>query len=151
MFVDGSVAVVSVRIECSLVSEGARQLSDRAFQQALVPALFAAAALLPSPTAFGLAKASTPPRLRPCSSSTFKLSLLDQLLTFSTTSRPRRLPSSKKELERAFFLSAANQTLESPNPQLPHRTLSEVLPLVEEESGRPRPQPSLGFAPFKPP
>lgn len=94
-------------------------------------------------------KAPVPLRLRPCSCSTPKLSLRAQHLTFSTTSPLRVLSPSKTELERLFFLSPT-QTLEQPELQLPHRTPSAVLPLAEE-AARPRPTPSLGFAPFKPP
>lgn len=82
--------------------------------------------------------------------STFKLSLPDPRHTSSTTSRPLKLSSNKAQLERLLFLSP-NQTLDAPELQLPHKLSFEVLPLVEEESGRPRPTPSLGFAPFKPP
>lgn len=113
------------------------------------PRLPLAAAHTSPAIAFGRVKGLASLRLRHCSCSTFKLYPLGPLLTFSTTSLPLVL-SSKKEVERALFLSP-QQTLDSPELQLPHRTLFVVLPLGEEESGRPRPTPTAGFTLFKPP
>ena len=101
-------------------------------------------------TAIFLGRNPLSPRPQPYTCSTFKLFLLDPERTSSITSRHPALLSNKEQLERLFFLSPS-PTASPPESQLPHSTSFVVLPLVEEESGRPRPTPSLGFAPFKPP
>ncbi|KAH0445779.1 hypothetical protein KCU90_g233, partial [Aureobasidium melanogenum] len=78
------------------------------------------------------------------------------LLAFSPSfSQLTSLPIHKSRIPTHLYdlLFSLHQTppLNSPEPQLPHRTISGALPLPEEDSWRPSRQSSLGFAPFKPP
>jgi hypothetical protein len=49
------------------------------------------------------------------------------------------------------LFSYNNQTPVPPESQLPHSTSFAVCSVEEQSDRRPRPTPSLGFAPFKPP
>ncbi|KAH6711251.1 hypothetical protein BKA61DRAFT_488612, partial [Leptodontidium sp. MPI-SDFR-AT-0119] len=90
-------------------------------------------------------KAPFTPRLQ----SLIKITLYDQTDT-SSTHYLLLLLLSTKQLERFLFDLSYNTPVPSPTSQLPHRTGLEGLPLVEEESSRPR-QISAGSDRYRPP
>ncbi|KAG7119852.1 hypothetical protein HYQ44_004348 [Verticillium longisporum] len=88
-----------------------------------------------------VSKATGAPRLpRPSASSVIKISAFGSLSTSPTTSPLPPLRTPKQKLEFFLFDVLFQQTppVDSTPDQLPHRTHSEPLPLVEGESRRTR-------------